>query len=144
MRISDWSSDVCSSDLITTATPRQAREPLSCVLQPSQCGEARRRCSTLSAISEPATVRNHSTARWPPPKAVHMPVTHMPGEGKPAGHADRPAVAMPGSSLYDAGFLPLRPSTIKLLLPCSSIGGAHVLTPVTNAHIVCRLLLENK
>src|SRR3546814_8931479 len=118
MRISDWSSDVCSSDLITTATPRQAREPLSCVLQPSQCGEARRRCSTLSAISEPATVRNHSTARWPPPKAVHMPVTHMPGEGKPAGPADRPAVAIDRNSTR--------------------------LTPVTNAHLVCRLLLEKK
>src|SRR3546814_8839301 len=24
------------------------------------------------------------------------------------------------------------------------IGGAHVLTPVTNAHLVCRLLLEKK
>src|SRR3546814_3957097 len=27
---------------------------------------------------------------------------------------------------------------------CVEIGRAHVLTPVTNAHIVCRLLRENK
>src|SRR3546814_8066594 len=28
--------------------------------------------------------------------------------------------------------------------PCRQIGRAHVLTPVTNAHLVCRLLLEKK
>src|SRR3546814_4620699 len=28
--------------------------------------------------------------------------------------------------------------------PLSEIGSAHVRTPVTNAHLVCRLLLENK
>src|SRR3546814_8478143 len=84
------------------------------------------------------TLFPYTTLFRSPPKAVHMPVTHMPGEGKPAGPADRPAVAMPGSSLYGAGFLPLRPSTIKLDRKSTR------LTPVTNAHLVCRLLLEKK
>src|SRR3546814_16709957 len=72
----------------------------SYVLQPSQCRATRRRLSALSAISEPATVRNHFMPRRPPDQGAHTPVTHMPGEGKPSGPADPPAVAMPGSSLY--------------------------------------------
>src|SRR3546814_4891334 len=32
----------------------------------------------------------------------------------------------------------------QVISPCHKIGRAHVLTPVTNAHLVCRLLLEKK
>src|SRR3546814_7065154 len=36
------------------------------------------------------------------------------------------------------------PPPIPLATPGISLGRAHVCTPVTNAHLVCRLLLEKK
>src|SRR3546814_4915051 len=75
MRISDWSSDVCSSDLLR----RRAAE---------------------------ATLRTDHQRGWP--------------------------VA---AARYRRSVCPL---------PRAEIGRAHVLTPVTNAHLVCRLLLEKK
>src|SRR3546814_1118572 len=35
-------------------------------------------------------------------------------------------------------------NTLGLLQALNEIGRAHVCTPVTNAHLVCRLLLEQK
>src|SRR3546814_7905944 len=36
------------------------------------------------------------------------------------------------------------PVALADLLPTGQIGRAHVLTPVNNAHLICRLLLEKK
>src|SRR3546814_1324115 len=41
MRISDWSSDVCSSDLLTLATPRLARADADTLAQIKQRGSLR-------------------------------------------------------------------------------------------------------
>jgi len=66
-----------------------------------------------------------------------MPVTHMPGEGKPAGLAERPAVAMPGSSLYHAGPAALAPSTIKVPAPVLYL--ALAATPAAALHLPWRI-----
>src|SRR3546814_3943354 len=60
-------------------------------------------------------------ARTPPPSQTHG------GASYPS-----PVVTSPHG----------QPASIALLLP--QIGRAHVRTPVTNAHLVCRLLLEKK
>src|SRR3546814_10509769 len=100
MRISDWSSDVCSSDL---KGPRSARlrgddDDLYPIVRGSQLrfsGGAR----GCGAVGDPGV-----------PDGVHL------GEIRHIGEPDRRA----------------------------EIGRAHVCTPVTNAHLVCRLLLEKK
>src|SRR3546814_4079799 len=38
----------------------------------------------------------------------------------------------------------LRPQRVHMAASVAKIGRAHLCTPVTNAHLVCRLLLENK
>src|SRR3546814_8941752 len=43
-----------------------------------------------------------------------------------------------------ASFLIMVPMPSSVRSSISKIGRAHVCTPVTNAHLVCRLLLENK
>src|SRR3546814_2303397 len=96
MRISDWSSDVCSSDLP------------SCT----------RRCGAAPLASSPR-------------------ITKQP--------------ALPRESLWWSSARrrqrrrgPASTSTPRCatLSATPEIGRAHVCTPVTNAHIVCRLLLE--
>src|SRR3546814_5147375 len=49
----------------------------------------------------------------------------------------RPAVAQDGGDIVFRGF-------DKGVVYLHKIGRAHVCTPVTNAHLVCRLLLEKK
>src|SRR3546814_10714328 len=99
MRISDWSSDVCSSDL-------QARHAAAGCAGPRP--EHWRRDE-----------RHHRDAR-------QAAAGHWPGMDRPVlrGTPER----RPGTN----GLCPVE------------IGRAHVLTPVTNAHLVCRLLLEKK
>src|SRR3546814_5218833 len=107
MRISDWSSDVCSSDLFGLA-------------------------AALGVIID--DMRNHwcVIAR---DDILHQPALHDDGDlrhvidsGRRRRGGDRDTGERRG--------------------PCGEhclieIGRAHVWTPVTNAHLVCRLLLEN-
>src|SRR3546814_10220327 len=97
MRISDWSSDVCSSDLLFVSA-----------LRPGQ-------------------------GLWPDDKWP---------DRNPLFEDD------PDTDDLD-DFNPNRIFTSKRLKPGEyfydiKIGRAHVCTPVTNAHLVCRLLLEKK
>src|SRR3546814_3477980 len=116
MRISDWSSDVCSSDLV-----RRACIPLSGALlivagNPGARGHAdllRRGC-----LLDMHAGRSHRTAN---------PVEHEGDTEKQAKEDQR------------------RQHRVTLShAPTSKIGRAHVCTPVTNAHLVCRLLLDKK
>src|SRR3546814_5486897 len=91
MRISDWSSDVCSSDLIISRNPAKLAQP--------------------------------------PQLRVGKPVHH------PFGHAAR-------HRGNDANLDQPRPHLA--FRRGTEIGRAHVCTPVTNAHIVCRLPLAKK
>src|SRR3546814_2780119 len=101
MRISDWSSDVCSSDLI--ARP----------------GRHRLRARTLGRYLG----------------------RQCPGRSIAHGSSGSMATDRPGPSML-MGHSPwlLRKRTFAP----RKIGRAHVRTPVTNAHLVCRLLLEKK
>src|SRR3546814_4674297 len=100
MRISDWSSDVCSSDLRIGEHHLRA-------LVPKQ-GPIGLRISCITA-DEPM-------------------------------RSDRPDIAQPRHSLI----LWLRHFIERVTGFGLEIGRAHVCTPVTNAHLVCRLRLEKQ
>src|SRR3546814_9205764 len=99
MRISDWSSDVCSSDL-RSGSDFRIRSDLSATL----------------FLEEPETYEGGELTI-----EDHFGVQQV---KLAAGHM----VLYPASSLHRV----------------EQIGGEHVLTPVTNAHLVCRLLIEKK
>src|SRR3546814_8608462 len=96
MRISDWSSDVCSSDLNRTWV-LQLLWPLSYI---------------------------------PPWSIARYPVGYC-GRRRPEACQQ---LMVPASSIVFAGSKD----------SCVEIGRAHVCTPVTNAHLVCRLLLAQE
>src|SRR3546814_7122748 len=96
MRISDWSSDVCSSDLTRCC----GSQPVSAVAEP---------------LSSSALRKAWETKGLSPAQASH---------------------AAAGTSA-----MRLTTFTARLSLPGRK---STRLTPVTNAHLVCRLLLEKK
>src|SRR3546814_4424221 len=115
MRISDWSSDVCSSDLLRAAhLARAGRRGIA--------GGGQRR----ALDSEHGRQRLRLSAR-----AAVRP--RSPAHARRAGatHAQRHAPGAPG-----------RPE--RRFAAGREIGRANVCTPVTNAHLVCRLLLAKK
>src|SRR3546814_1866093 len=113
MRISDWSSDVCSSDLLAVV----AALILAAVVQ---------RLMLHAAVILDRAKRRSGQLK--------------PFARGPHGIAARRALAFehPGFLLLRRGRLPIGVETGM------EIGRAHVCTPVTNAHLVCRLLLEKK
>src|SRR3546814_3351189 len=110
MRISDWSSDVCSSDLFRLATFA---------------------LPVYSAIGAGLFVhaQGYATA------AMLL-----------AGFTTGLIVYLTGQAVFVSVRSPLLRFLVALLFAVPAgfeIGRAHVCTPVTNAHLVCRLLLEN-
>src|SRR3546814_995588 len=107
MGISDWSSDVCSSDLVTAHALVKARETGAASLEP--------------VIQE----KGHGLVR-----AIGR------GLGRVVDFAVIPAAGDTEVEAFDhiAG--------IGERDAYQEIGRAHVCTPVTNAHLVCRLLLQ--
>src|SRR3546814_5802476 len=104
MRISDWSSDVCSSDLLLDREPYPSMRDSP---TPPETPEKKQRCPQL----------------WLQPILTEA------------------ALASPQASiLFEHRFLHLEQDEESV----HEIGRAHVRTPVTNAHLVCRLLLEKK
>src|SRR3546814_5947169 len=110
MRISDWSSDVCSSDLLSAL--ELARAGLLDVLASDYVP-----VSLLAATLCLAEAGIGITL----PQAVRMASLNA---ARAAGLDDRGEIA-PGKR-------------------ADQNGRAHVCTPVTNAHLVCRLLPEKK
>src|SRR3546814_10166178 len=110
MRISDWSSDVCSSDLLAGLPPPPAPNPMS------HEQHARERDAILARGERIFLGARRSEF------AVELRGGVLRGIGLGIGArfgVDRGAAARVGQ-----------------------IGRAHVCTPVTNAHLVCRLMLE--
>src|SRR3546814_10200932 len=104
MRISDWSSDVCSSDL----------DAFNGIFRYIYWSSSRRRRDLHSR-----RLSGSIDSRSPPP-------------------------APPGLGGWRSliGERQARPENARLTKLLRELGRAHVCTPVTNPHLVCRLLLE--
>src|SRR3546814_3659088 len=115
MRISDWRSDVCSSDLrpVSNDTPvLDDTTPIRTVL-----GDA---ADAITPVFEVRIERR----------------TWIISEGG----ATIELVLDSGEVVAGERTSPI----CEIELELKQIGRAHVRTPVTNAHLVCRLLLEKK
>src|SRR3546814_10538190 len=110
MRISDWSSDVCSSDLVLRIglQPHLVRYTCSHRHSRDSCGTDQR---IDLVLTETVHHFGHENTRC----GTTAKGNHTQHENPQGFHLQE-----------------------------GQIGRAHVLTPVTNAHIVCRLLLEKK
>src|SRR3546814_10630124 len=115
MRISDWSSDVCSSDLLTTD-----------------------KCYTLTA-DVPYDREHHLTLDvYSPHNVQNAPVVVF-FFGRRWQQGDKSQYKFVGQALAAQGFLAVIPNYRLSPQVRFQIGRAHVCTPVTNAHPVCCL-----
>src|SRR3546814_6283360 len=117
MRISDWSSDVCSSDLpslpaIATSAHRRKRVLLHAPALNARA-QARRHRAALDRIIDRRGARHVDRG---------------------ADVADRPL----------AGDVADVEEGVDALRDAREIGRAHVCTPVTNAHLISRLMHEQQ
>src|SRR3546814_4783298 len=119
MRISDWSSYVCSSDLCATQTPAPATKPTASAATASSPRATSPCCSANARLTR--SILPCAPVSAPTPNVV----------GYPARDHRRREIAL--------HWMPSRKCRRAV-----EIGRAHVRTPVTNAHLVCRLLLEKK
>src|SRR3546814_9280070 len=128
MRISDWSSDVCSSDLYSL-------NPLAAVFYPSHAPRP------LSAGHSPELRSPHSPRRLSGGRAGHHRALRLPA-GRPPPEAGRARLPFPGrgAAAPELGGLPGSPAGRPRKLG-REIGRAPVWTPVPHAHLVCHLLL---
>src|SRR3546814_10336028 len=119
MRISDWSSDVCSSDLALAGAVGggDARRDRS---GDGQAGGRRAYGSRQAGAIDPAFPRTEARTE-DSLCTCHRGSTPAHGVGTGTQALAQRARDLPGE-----------------------IGREHVLTPVTNAQLVCRLLPENK
>src|SRR3546814_5808352 len=128
MRISDWSSDVCSSDLVVDYLLARLRAVL---------------LEHTEDLNERLHARRRSHSCHSPPS---LPGSNFAGTAMQQRYAH---CCRPGACPRDP-LASLQRSRRGQWVPAPSagttvkIGRAHVLTPVTNAHLVCRLLLEKK
>src|SRR3546814_6998441 len=137
MRISDWSSDVCSSDLIALliepASPLHADLHIAHTLRDTvtlaeMAGLGV--CIDLFCCWSEAGLR--ATIERAIPRCGIVQVSDY-------VYGDR---AMPCRAVPGDGALPIRTMLAWMLgagYEGAEIGSAHVCTPVTNAHLVCRL-----
>src|SRR3546814_10000393 len=130
MRISDWSSDVCSSDLVAAVPRSELPDDFRCRQErcnrplPGQRGDEPR-ARTRFAVS--GRLRGAVSRR---------------DDGRYPDRRRRPPFARATGRIHPGpeGTYRTRDGTFS----GRQIGRAHVCTPVTNAHLVCRLLLETK
>src|SRR3546814_8763907 len=123
VRISDWSSDVCSSDLLRRRHRIRRHRAATGSVRVAAAGNAGKQ------KAENGTV--HFQHGCPPtaPQPSRTPA-HAVSRPPPATKALDEILANHAAQDFP-----------KLVI---QIGRAHVLTPVTNAHLVCRPRLEKK
>src|SRR3546814_3504308 len=120
MRISDWSSDVCSSDLRAIKIQEKGGS-----IQQAMRWSGEHWCSLFNH----GLYLGRHAARWQG-RVVRQ--SALPPRQAATRLLFRPAMSDftdPFDQIVEAPF---------------EIGRANVCTPVTNAHLVCRLLLEQK
>src|SRR3546814_8126240 len=122
MRISDWGSDVCSSGLLTDPSllDRLVTEKLQ--VEGEKIGTEGWKW-VATAVDLPWGVTNGLR------EIDGVPVPRTPEEEARLAELEAEAEKIEAEWSDD---------------PNVQIGRAHVCTPVTNAHLVCRLLLEKK
>src|SRR3546814_8262399 len=123
MRIIDWSSDVCSSDLPVLTT----------MFHDSHAFELGGRRFELYSVKGGETV--DSLAVWLPRERIVF-TGNM--TGPIFGHVPNLYTVRGERYRYVQWYL----DSVQQVI--DQIGRAHVCTPVTTAHLVCRLLLEQK
>src|SRR3546814_5516197 len=125
MRISDWSSDVCSSDL-------QHLEVFSLNFEASKALKSHRNGFRVDS-------RNDQVASFSGLNRFRRGdcVTNF-AEDDHVGIASHGCLDRPGKIQADR-LVHLDMSHVR-----DEIGRAHVCNPVTNTHLVCRILLETK
>src|SRR3546814_5500693 len=116
MRISDWSSDVCSSDLYGIKPFRYTRMHRQTVI-----------------IRAPASFVQMTL--WPEFEELSSALT---------AHLDEITTKIIREEVHEATQDADEIREPRQLRRGLQIGRAHVCTPVTNAHLVCRLLLDKK
>src|SRR3546814_751885 len=166
MRISDWSSDVCSSDLfdqqaLHTMKDKQrkafAREHLAFVFQHYHLLDdltvAENLDLPLSYRDIPASERKARVAdlldRFGMVAKKDLMPRQLSGGQQQMVAVARAVITRPRLLLCDEPTGALHSSQGEMIMDLLAelnreIGRAHVCTPVTNAHLVCRPLLETK
>src|SRR3546814_8620791 len=117
MRISDWSSDVCSSDLAISAT-------------------------SLVESDLPVTQEQLADLLGLTPVHINRTLKELERAGAVARSGRRIRIGNLDRLRDLADFSDLYLHSQDAFIHDRAIGRAHVRTPVTNAHPVCRLLLE--
>src|SRR3546814_7600708 len=133
MRISDWSSDVCSSDLfeVGTATMMAAKGAIVPVYKVMH---------DAGYKFDPATYIQSVTGYYTTTDGQMLSFPF---------NSSTPVMYYNKDAFKKAGLDPENPpktwEEMAVALPkLTEIGRAHVCTPVTNAHLVCRLLLDKQ
>src|SRR3546814_7828469 len=145
MRISDWSSDVCSSDLVKLIAPRYGKPFVK-----RQKNEAADAEAIVVAAQRPEM-------RFVDPKSAEQQSRAILFRARERlVHQRTELVNALRACLYEYGHVvpqgiqqitriaeilnaPNNDLPDLMRVECREIGRAHVCTPVTNAHLVCRL-----
>src|SRR3546814_8541294 len=130
MRISDWSSDVCSSDLVQHVGAGTALKAAFQVAAPLRAGGQNAGAEQGGRHRQSDAEGRRAAEEFTPAEA---PEGRLPAEVL--------QVAVHDLCLSVRLSFAVQPAAVPTGLVL--IGRAHVCTPVTNAHLVCRLLLEN-
>src|SRR3546814_1031595 len=129
MRISDWSSDVCSSDLLADGEIRVRNQFLS--VEPAMRGWIADRGNYAAPVAIGSVMRALGAGV----------VIESRDNDFTVGDAVAGWFGWQEEAVVRADAMVRRIAETDLPLSLK-IGRAHVCTPVTNAHLVCRLLLE--
>src|SRR3546814_8654471 len=142
MRISDWSSDVCSSDLqgrVREFVERKIRPAIPTYHEQDAAGDRWKVIQVVEDLKAEAKAAGIWNLFMPPRNAAHHQVDEtiaFEGPGLTNLEYALCAEEMGRIGFASEVFNCSAPDTGNL-----EIGRAHVCTPVTNAHLVCRLLL---
>src|SRR3546814_3910793 len=134
MRISDWSSDVCSSDLGCYTRPQSREERFS--LQ-TENPPAFRRFEFAASTFLPCGVSAHLAPCLTTSPSVTS-SSRIGSVGSWGRRFDRP------SSVERCGWLRCASFCFSVMLLSCELGSAPVCTPVPNAHLLRRLLLHKQ
>src|SRR3546814_3535973 len=120
MRISDWSSDVCSSDLRRLDFSGSTSRPVTS-----------NRLHGAEAAIQSNQIAPHARAWAVPYRSPAQPASTKRRKCSPTRKYFRNPGVLSSAMTYHG----------SEIASINEIGSAHVCTPVTNEHILCRLLL---